>query len=96
MELRLKMYEIMKKQGHEEETGKTKITSGYNLPAIHKYSLQPVPPIIQWEVYRKRGRIAWQMLGQRMSQVAADTEQRKVGNRKGDFLKREIWLTEMW
>ena len=20
----------------------------------------------------------------------------KVGNRKGDFLKREIWLTEMW
>jgi hypothetical protein len=20
----------------------------------------------------------------------------EVGNRKGDFLKREIWLTEMW
>ncbi len=39
MELRLKMYgqEIMKKQGHEEETGKVKITSGYNLPA--KYIL---------------------------------------------------------
>ena len=36
MELRLKMYEIMKKQGHEEEeTGKTKITSGYNLFRQH-------------------------------------------------------------
>lgn len=44
MELRLKMYEIMKKQGHEEETGKTKITSGYNLPAT--YILHTVGPII--------------------------------------------------
>ena len=33
VELRLKMHEIMTKQGHEEETGKAKITSGYNLPA---------------------------------------------------------------
>ena len=45
------MYEIMKKQGHEEETGKTKITSGYNLPA--KYILHTVGPIIQWEVTGK-------------------------------------------
>ena len=37
VELRLKMYEIMQKQGHEEETGKAKITSAYNLPA--KYIL---------------------------------------------------------
>ena len=51
MELRLKMYEIMKKQGHEEETGKTKITSGYNLPAT--YILHTVGPIIQWEVTGK-------------------------------------------
>ena len=51
MELRLKMYEIMKKQGHEEETGKTKITSGYNLPAT--YILHTVEPIIQWEVTGK-------------------------------------------
>ena len=45
MELRLKMYEIMKKQGHEEETGKAKITSGY--------ILHTVGPIIQWEVTGK-------------------------------------------
>lgn len=51
IELRLKMYEIMKKQGHEEETGKTKITSGYNLPAT--YILHTVGPIIQWEVTGK-------------------------------------------
>ena len=48
VELRLKMYEIMAKQGHEEETGKEKITSGYNLPA--KYVLHTVGPIIQWKV----------------------------------------------
>lgn len=51
LQLRLEMNEIMTKQGHGEETGKAKITSGYNLPA--KYILHTVGPMIQWEVTRE-------------------------------------------
>jgi Predicted phosphatase homologous to the C-terminal domain of histone macroH2A1 len=35
---------IMEKQGHEEETGKAKITPGFNLPC--KYVLHTVGPVI--------------------------------------------------
>ena len=48
VQLRLKMNEIMTKQGHEEPAGQAKITRGYNLPA--KFILHTVGPIIQWEV----------------------------------------------
>ena len=48
VQLRLKMNEIMAKQGYEEPTGQAKITRGYNLPA--KFILHTVGPMIQWEV----------------------------------------------
>lgn len=48
VQLRLKMNEIMTKQGYKEPVGQAKITSGYNLPA--KFILHTVGPMIQWEV----------------------------------------------
>ena len=44
MQLRLECDEIMKAQGHEEETGKAKITRGWNLPARHV--IHTVGPIV--------------------------------------------------
>lgn len=55
IQLRLAMHEIMTKQGHEEETGKAKITSGYNLPA--KYILHTVGPIVQGRLQRKHEKL---------------------------------------
>lgn len=44
VQLRNYCAEIMKKQGHKEETGKAKITPGFNLPC--KYVLHTVGPVI--------------------------------------------------
>ena len=48
VQLRLACQEIMQAQGHEEPTGRAKITPGFNLPA--KYVLHTVGPIIDDEV----------------------------------------------
>ncbi len=44
IQLRLECAEIMRKQGHEEETGKAKITRGWNLPSSHV--IHTVGPIV--------------------------------------------------
>lgn len=52
IQLRNECAEIMGKQGHEEPTGKAKITKGYNLPA--KYVLHTVGPIVGGKVTEKQ------------------------------------------
>ncbi len=51
IQLRSDCAKLMRKQGHEEETGKAKITPGYNLPA--DYVIHTVGPIVQGRLTRK-------------------------------------------
>lgn len=51
LQLRQECAKIMREQGHEEPTGKAKITSGYNLPA--KHVIHTVGPIIYGSLTRK-------------------------------------------
>jgi len=52
IQLRNECAEIMAAQGHEEPTGKAKITKGYNLPARHV--IHTVGPIVGMSVTEKQ------------------------------------------
>ncbi len=51
IQLRLACNEIMKRQGHEEETGTAKITPAFNLPC--DYVIHTVGPIVGWRLTEK-------------------------------------------
>ena len=51
VQLRLECAKLMRRQGHEEETGRAKITPAYNLPC--RYFLHTVGPIIEGALTRR-------------------------------------------
>ncbi len=51
VQLREACFEIMKKQGHEEETGKAKITPAFNLPC--DYVIHTVGPIVTGKLNKR-------------------------------------------
>lgn len=51
VQLRLTCHEMMQYQGHEEETGKAKITPAFNLPC--NFILHTVGPIVKGQVTKK-------------------------------------------
>ncbi|MCD8344756.1 MAG: protein-ADP-ribose hydrolase [Oscillospiraceae bacterium] len=55
IQLRLACNEIMLRQGHEEETGKAKITPAFNLPCDHV--LHTVGPIVGWRLTERDKRL---------------------------------------